>query len=381
MNKCIKLLSAIMAIILAICSVPFSAFADDEVVDDTTNTEQVEITLDERAQQILDTMTIEEKLAQLLMVYVPSKDATKAVKKYQFGGYVLFANNFKNKTKSEKKKQITAYQKASKINMLISVDEEGGIVNRVSLYKQYRKSPFKSPRNVYKAGGWDGVVSDTKEKAKLLKSMGINTNLAPVADVAYNSKNYIYSRSFSTSASSTSKYIKKVVTQMGKDNLVSTLKHFPGYGNNGDTHSNIIKDKRSLKTFETRDLKPFQAGIDAGCDMVMVSHNIVTAFDKKNPASLSKKVHKYLRNDMGFDGVIISDGLGMAGVLDFVGGDSGEVTVRAILAGNDMVCTGAYAKPMKALKEAVKSGRLSEEQVNQSVLRILKLKLNRGIIE
>lgn len=370
-----KLVCTVLALVIAFC-VPFSAYAG-EIAD----SESKQKTIDERATEILDSMTLEEKVAQMLMVYMPSKNAAAIQKKYQFGGYLLFANNFKNNSYKKKQSQIKAYQKASEIKMLIAVDEEGGIVNRVSLYKQYRSSPFLSPQRLYSKNGFAAIKKDTRSKAKLLLDIGINTNLAPVADVAYNRNNYIYSRSFSTNAKSTSKYIKTVVSEMDKKNLVSALKHFPGYGNNGDTHSDIIRDKRSLKTFESRDLLPFNAGIKAGSDMIMVSHNIVNCFDKKNPASLSKKVHKYLRNNMGFDGVIISDGLGMAGVVDFVGGDDGEVAVRAIIAGNDMICANDYKAQHKAVLKAVNNGRISQSQIDSSVRRILKLKLKRNIIK
>ncbi|MDD6728844.1 MAG: glycoside hydrolase family 3 N-terminal domain-containing protein [Eubacteriales bacterium] len=380
-----KILSLLLAFLLTVCF-PVSAFAEESETQTsstqiTATDEKKEKTIDERAKEILNSMTLEEKVAQMFMVYMPSENATSIQKKYQFGGYLLFANNFKNNSYKKKQTQIKNYQKASKIKMLIAVDEEGGIVNRVSLYKQYHKSPFLSPRELYKKGGYNKIKKDTREKANLLLDLGINTNLAPVADVAYKSSNYIYSRSFSTSAKSTSKYIDIVVTEMGKKNLVSTLKHFPGYGNNGDTHNNIIRDKRSKKTFVTRDLLPFQSGIDAGCDMIMVSHNIVECFDKKNPASLSKKVHSYIRKEMNFDGVIISDGLGMAGVVDFVGGSTEEAAVRSVLAGNDMICANNYKVQYPAVLKAVKKGRIKESQINKSVLRILKLKLNRKIIK
>lgn len=340
-----------------------------------------EISLEQRAEEILSEMTLEEKVAQMFMVYMPSKDAAKIQKKYQFGGYLLFAENFKNSTPDKKKAQIKNYQKVSRINMLIAVDEEGGIVNRVSLYKQYRSSPFLSPMKLYKNGGYGRIKKDTVSKANLLLKLGINTNLAPVADVPYKKSDYIYSRCFSTNAKSVSKYIKTVVTQMGKKNLVSTLKHFPGYGNNGDTHSSIIRDKRSKKTFESRDLLPFYAGIEAGCDMIMVSHNIVNCFDKKNPASLSKKVHTYLRREMGFDGVIISDGLAMAGVVDFVGGSKSEAAIQSVLAGNDMICADDYKTQYPAVLKAVKSGRIKKSRIEDSVRRIIKMKLKRNIIK
>lgn len=367
-----KLLCILLSALLTF-SIPFACIADEAEIHEQA--------IEDRAQEILDSMTLEEKVAQMFMVYMPSENAAAIQKKYQFGGYLLFANNFKNNSYSKKQSQIKNYQKASKIKMLIAVDEEGGIVNRVSLYKQYRKSPFLSPRNLYKNGGYDRIKKDTREKANLLLDLGINTNLAPVADVTYSSSDYMYSRSFSNSAKSTSKYIKIVVKEMDKKNLVSTLKHFPGYGNNGDTHNSIIRDKRSKKSFEKRDLLPFQAGIDKGCDMIMISHNIVNCFDKKNPASLSKKVHKYLRKNMGFEGVIITDGLGMAGVVDFVGGDKGKAAVKSVLAGNDMLCANDYKVQYPAVLNAVKNGEIQEKQINKSVKRILVLKLKRGIIE
>ena len=367
-----KTACAFLACLIMVCSLPFEALAKDV---------SGEAAIEARAQEILKTMSTKQKVGQLFMAYVPSKEGTAVQKKYQFGGYVLFARNFKKSNIKEKKKVISSYQKASQIKMLIAVDEEGGYVNRVSLYKQYRKKPFGSPQKLYKVGGWSKVKKDTVEKSRLLKSMGINTNLAPVADVPYKKSNYMYGRAFSTNAASTSKYVKMVVSKMSKEKMVSTLKHFPGYGGNGDTHSSVIRDKRKLSTFEKRDLKPFKAGIEAGCDMIMVSHNIVECFDKKNPASISPKVHKYIRKNLGFDGVIVTDGLEMSGVVKKAGCSNAEIAVRAILAGNDMLCTSAYKEQYPAVLKAVKSGRISEKRLNDSVLRILKMKLRRGIIK
>lgn len=333
-----------------------------------------------RAQKILKTMTWKEKIAQMFVVAVPAKDAVKIQEKYQFGGYIFFENDFSNSTPKETKAQIKKIQKVSKVKMLMAVDEEGGKVNRVSKFSAYRSKPFESPQAIYKKKGWSGIRKDTAEKAKLLKKLGINANFAPVADTPYRSSDFIYKRSFSTNADSVSKYIKTVVTEMKKNNLVSTLKHFPGYGGNGDTHSLIITDRRSKKTFTGRDLKPFSAGIKAGCDMIMVSHNIVNCFDKNAPASLSKKVHKYLRNQMNFDGVIITDELSMTGAAAFAGGSS-KAAVKAIQAGNDMICTTQYKDSFDAVYKAFKQGKISKSQINESVKRILIMKLDRGIIK
>lgn len=276
-------------------------------------------------------MSWEEKIAQMILVKAPAKNAANIQKQYQFGGYVLFGEDFENSTPEKLRNRIYGIQKASKIPMLIAVDEEGGAVVRASRYRQFRSTPYASPRTVFSAGGWNGIVKDTKDKAKFLKKLGINTNLAPVADVAYDSSNFIYNRSFSTNAADTSRYINLVVNNMKQEDMISSLKHFPGYGNNGDTHTNLIHDYRSYSSFKNRDLKPFQAGIRSGCDMIMVSHNIVHCFDSKNPASISPKVNKYIRNTMGFKGVIVTDSLSMAGVRSFTGSE-GESAVRAVQA-------------------------------------------------
>ena len=337
---------------------------------------------DERAQQILSQMSTEEKVAQLMVVAMPSKDAASVQSKYQFGGYILFGRDFKRTNKSGMRKLLNSCQTSSKIPMLIGTDEEGGTVVRASFYKKYRKSRFRSPSQVYRAGKYKGIIKDTKKKDNFLKSLGLNCNFGPVADVPYKKNNFMYKRAFSTKAAKTSKFVRLTVAQMGSDGVVSALKHFPGYGKNGDTHGKIIKDKRSKLTFLTRDLRPFRAGIDAGADMVMISHTVVKAFDSRNPASLSPAVISYLRKDMGFKGVIITDGLGMKGVTAFVGGSQGEAAVRAVKAGNDMICaTGNYKACYNSLLKAVNEGAIPADQLDASVTRILMMKIRRGIIK
>ena len=195
----------------------------------------------------------------------PEEQADRILaEEYQFGGYILFGRDFCRTNKKGMKKLLSSIQKKSDIPALMGVDEEGGTVVRASLYSKYRKKKFRSPRQVYKAGGYKAITKDTKNKDRFLKSLGLNCNFGPVADVPYRRSNFIYDRSVSTSTGRTKKFVKLTVTQMGSDGVVSALKHFPGYGGNGDTHSNIIRDKRSLRTFEHRDLKPFAAGIKAG---------------------------------------------------------------------------------------------------------------------
>ncbi|MBR7061271.1 MAG: beta-hexosaminidase [Eubacterium sp.] len=371
-NKILKTSCLIFSLIIALSGTSYIASA---AYAKEAEKERIEQRIDE----ILKSMTLDEKIAQMLFVYMP-KDAKGVQQKQQYGGYVLFARDFKKSNKEKINKKIKGIQKVSKINMLMAVDEEGGTVVRASKYKQFRKSPYKSPKKVYQSGGWSAVEKDAKSKSKFLISLGLNTNFAPVADVAYKKSNFIYSRSFSTNAKSVSKFINITVKEMKNQNCVATLKHFPGYGNNGDTHSKLIVDKRSKKTFQTRDLKPFEKGIDSGASMIMISHNIVYCFDKKNTASLSKNVHDYLRKDMGFKGVIITDGLDMEGVKKKYKSNE-AIAVKAVKSGNDMLCTPYGKISLKAIKKAVKSGEIKKSRIDSSVRRILRLKLKYKIIK
>lgn len=328
----------------------------------------------------LEKMSLEEKVGQMILAYHPDDDAVDIQKKYQFGGYVFFAKYFKNNTPEGVVADMTSYQDTSKIGMLLAVDEEGGTVNRISKYPMYRDEPFASPQEIFHGGGWDGIVADAKEKCAFLKILGLNTNLAPVADVPYDKKNYIYNRAFSTDPEEVSDFVEYVTNECKDAKVVSCLKHYPGYGDAGDTHRTVIEDTRDQQVLDTRDSMPFQAGIAAGTPMIMVSHTIVDAYDAKNPASLSKAVHSVLRNNLGFDGVIITDDLAMSGVTKFVS-DPGKAAVQAIQAGNDMICAGNPIEQYEAILQAVNDGTISEERINESVLRILEMKKTYGLIE
>jgi beta-N-acetylhexosaminidase len=332
----------------------------------------------DKAQNILNNMSLKEKVGQLFFVRCRKDQAVADINKYYLGGYILFGTDFENQSKSSMKKIIKSYQTASEIPLLIGVDEEGGTVNRISKYTAFRSIPFKSPQDLYKKGGYDLIISDTIEKAKLLKSLGINVNLAPVSDVSTNSSDFIYKRSFGKSAKETSKYVTTVVTQMKKQKIGSTLKHFPGYGNNVDTHTGIAIDKRSYSQFEKSDFLPFEAGIKAGADSILVSHNIVTSMDKKYPASLSKKVHRILREDLNFKGVIMTDDLSMDAIKKYTGDE--EAAVQAIIAGNDLVIASNFDVQIPAVLSAIKSGKITENRINESVYRVLTWKLSLGLI-
>ena len=354
---------------------------DAEIPTESPETEESEPveavdSIEQKAQEILEGMTLEEKVGQLFIARCP--EAASKVTQYHLGGYILFARDFTGKTKEEVTASIQSYQNAAEIPLLIGVDEEGGTVNRVSKNTNLRQTPFSSPQELYAAGGWDLIRSDTREKCQLLQSLGINLNFAPVCDVSQDPQDFIYARSFGQDAKQTAVYVETVVGTMSEEHMGSVLKHFPGYGNNSDTHTGIAYDERPYETFVNSDFLPFQAGIDAGADMVLVAHNVVSCMDDQVPASISLPVHNILRNELGFDGVIITDDLVMEGIRQFAG--DAEIAVRAVQAGNDMLCCTDFEVQVPAVIQAVKNGEITEERLNESVLRILKMKINLGII-
>ena len=331
-----------------------------------------------RAQELLDGMTLEEKVGQMFIARCPETDAAQLAADYHLGGYILFGRDFKDKTAEQVTTDIQSYQDAAEIPLLIAVDEEGGTVNRVSSNPNLRSSPFRSPQSLYSEGGLELVRSDAQEKCRLLESLGININFAPVCDVSKDPADFIYDRTLGRDAQETSQYVAAVVETMAEEGMGSVLKHFPGYGNNTDTHTGVAYDDRPYDTFLTSDFLPFQAGIDAGADMVLVSHNIVSAMDEASPASLSPEVHRVLREDLGFTGVIVTDDLVMDGVRDFAGDD--EAAVLAVQAGNDLLCCTDFQTQVPAVLAAVESGEITEEQIDAAVLRVLTMKLRLGIL-
>ena len=367
-------------IILLIIAIPLSIF----IFTNLNNNKDTPVNSDHnlnnisKLDEIINKMSIEEKVGQMFMVRCPIENAIDYVNKYHLGGYILYGRDFANKTKEEVIENINSYQNNASIPLFIGVDEEGGKVTRVSSYQEFRSEPFKSPQELYQEGGFERITEDTLEKGALLTSLGINVNFAPVSDVSTDPTDYIYARSFGQDATLTSEYVSVVVTAMKEANIASVLKHFPGYGNNVDTHTGISIDTRDYETFLTSDFIPFTSGITAGADMVLVSHNIVTSIDPDYPASLSKKVHDILRDDLDFTGVIITDDLYMDAIKDYQ--DNEEVAVIAILAGNDLICTTDFETQIPAVIKAVEEGIINVEQINDSVRRILTLKDDLGLI-
>ena len=339
---------------------------------------------EERLNARIAGMTLEEKVGQLFFVRCPETDAAEDVETYHLGGLLLFGRDYKDAggawlTEDAFTSALASYQDATDLPLFIGSDEEGGTVTRASRNPNLFSSPLKSPQELYAAAGMDGLLEETLRYNERLKALGVNVNFAPVCDVSTDPGDFIYARSFGKDAQTTADYITRVVPVYEQAGVACVLKHFPGYGNNVDTHTGIAVDERSYETFETADLLPFSAGIAAGAPFVLVSHNIVNCMDASLPASLSPKVHEILRGTLGFDGLIVTDDLAMDAVSSYA--QNGSAAVLALLAGNDMIVTTDYREQIPQVIAAVERGELDEREIDAHVYRVLHEKQALGLID
>ena len=328
--------------------------------------------------QMISDMSLEQRVGQLFLARCNADTAAADIRQYHLGGLVLFGSDFENQTPDSMRQTVAAYQEAAEKPLLIAVDEEGGDVTRISQFPAFRDRRFSSLRKRYDQGGLEGVLAEEEEKCRLLSDLGINVNLGPVCDITTEPEAFMYSRSLGQDAQTTAEVTASTVNLMNAFSIGSVLKHFPGYGNNVDTHTGIAVDTRALSELEERDLVPFTAGIQAGCGAVMVGHIIVEALDRELPASLSPAVHRYLREELGFSGVIMTDDLVMQAITDQYG--AGEAAVMAVLAGNDLLCSTEYAVQYQAVLQAVLDGRIDIDVLNSALRNVLEWKISLGLL-
>lgn len=333
-------------------------------------------TVSKRVAQMVAKMSLEDKVAQMFLARCPEDQAVALLSQYQLGGFVLYDHDFQSRSREEVIENIRTYQNTVNIPLLIAVDEEGGSVVRVS--NHLRNNKFRSPQNVFKSGGMDAIISDATEKSEFLKEFGINVNIGPVCDVAASKEDFIYQRSFSMDAKDTSEYVKNVVTAMNDIKMGSVLKHFPGYGNNGDNQNEVCHDMRDYDSIANNDFLPFKAGIEAGANSILITHIVVDCLDDKNLASLSPKVNNVLRNELNYQGVIMSDDISMDSVRTF--GTEAEVALKAIQAGNDLIMTSSPQVHIEAVIAAAKNNEISLNALDHSIMRVLTWKEQLGIL-
>ena len=335
--------------------------------------------MEETAERMLERMTLEEKVGQMFFVRCPEENAAADVQNYALGGVLLFGRDFDGRTYGEVRALTDGLQRSAKIPLLIGTDEEGGTVVRASADPHLRRSKFLSPQALYAQGGMDAVTADAAEKSSFLLGLGVNVNFAPVCDVSTDPADFIYARTLGQDAETTAEYVGDVTAVMARSGIGAVLKHFPGYGNNADTHTGVAVDGRPYETFAQSDFLPFRAGASSSNAAVLVSHNIVECMDDALPASLSPAVHELLRTELSFDGVVMTDDLAMDALARYT--SDGTVAVLAVQAGNDMLVTTDYQSQIPQVIAAVENGEISTARIDEAVTRVLLWKMRLGLID
>ena len=380
MKKRLLCLLLTLALPFGLCACkeePSVPTASDDLASQTTPEPPPE---PDPAEVYVDGLTLEQQVAQLFFARCPDVDAADLAAQYDIGGYILFGRDFEGQTPESVTQTIQSYQDAAATPMLIGVDEEGGTVTRVSLYSAFRAAGrFQSPQALFAEDGLQRIEEDTVEKDALLASLGINVNLAPVCDVSTDPADFINARAFGQDAQATSEYVRTVVQQMKTDDMGMVLKHFPGYGSNVDTHTGIAQDTRPIEQFRQSDFLPFAAGIETGAQAILVCHNIVACMDDTLPASLSPAVHDVLRDELGFDGVVMTDDLVMQAITDYTG--DADAAVLAVQAGNDMLISSDFVTQYNAVLAAVEDGTITADRIRESAMRVVHWKIELGLID
>lgn len=356
--------------------------SDPEPVPET-ETEEVDW-LDEMVNACIAEMPLEDKVAGLFVITpeeltgvrtaVKAGDGTKeALGKYAVGGLIYFSKNIQSEAQLTEMLANTVL--FSKYPLFLAVDEEGGKVSRVAdsnitvdkVGTMAEIGAGGDAQSAYEAGATIGAY---------LKRLGFNLDFAPVADVLTNPDNQtIGDRSFGTDGELVAQMVPSFVTGLEEEKVSSCLKHFPGLGDTTeDTHDGMAVTERTLEEFQAVEFPVFKAGIDAGADFVMVSHVSVPSLTGDNtPASLSGAVIGILRNDLGFNGIVITDALNMTAITDYYTAD--EAAIKAIQSGADMLLMPEnFETAYEGLLQAVQNGTISEERINESLRRIYRVK-------
>ena len=340
-----------------------------------------------RAEELLAGMSLREKLCQLMIVrpevltgespVTAAGETTRlALEQYPVGGLIYSVDNLV--TQEQTREMIENTQSYSKIPLIISADEEGGNVGRL-MYKL--GTTFIHSMYSYKDMGEDTAYQNALTIGTDMVSCLFNTDFAPVADVWTNPANTVIGdRAYSDEFGQASELVAAAVRGFTESGVICCVKHFPGHGDTStDTHEGAAVVDKSLEELRAGEFLPFEAGIEAGVDMVMVGHITITAVDDE-PATISHEVITgLLREELGWDGVVVTDSLDMGALAGY---EIGEVCVKYLEAGGDiMLGTPDLAAALTALETAVTEGRLTEQRIDESALRVLMLKLSHGIAE
>jgi len=325
-------------------------------------------------------MTLEEKIGQMVIIgldgYTMDDNTKSMIEANPVGGFILFGENVKSSDQLlALVNSLKSTNSKNKLPLFISVDQEGGRVNRMP--GEFKNLP--SSQTIGKVNNVDFSYEIGNILGEEIKSFGFNMDFAPVLDINSNPKNSVIGdRSFGTNAEVVSKLGIQTMKGIQKSGVIPVVKHFPGHGDTSvDSHiglPSVNNDMARLKSFE---LIPFNDAIENGADVVMVAHILLNKIDSQNPASLSKTIiTDLLRKELNFNGVVITDDMTMGAIVKNY--SISNAAIKSVNAGSDivLVCHGHdnEVAVIDALKKAVKDGTITEERIDESVYRILKLK-------
>ena len=389
MKTFIRLFSVLLSIMLFCtgCGVSKENSKSDTV-------ENKEPTVDEKVEKIVNNMTLEEKVGQIFMVApeavdkdggsttVFTENIEKEIEKYNLGGYILFASNIENPTQTQE--LINGLKKSSKIQPFVGVDEEGGRVARIGKNSAMGVEKIEPLAQVGKSQNYERANEIGTTIGKYIKNLGFNLDFAPDTDVLTDSNNTeIGDRSFGNDPEVVGKMATEVVKGLQSENISTVLKHFPGHGGSiGNSHQGFSLSNRTEEELKKCEIVPFKTAIENGADCVMVAHMSLPNVTGDNiPATLSKKVvTDMLKTELNFKGVVFSDSMSMGAITENYG--TGDACVKAVEAGIDMVLMPENLdEAYNAVLEAVKNGKISQERLDDAVSRIIKAKIQRGIIK
>ena len=344
-----------------------------------------------RAKEVLDSMTLTEKIYQMFLVtqeqltgfspVTKSGETTReAIETHPVGGIVYFEPNLV--APEQCTEMINNIQSYSKLGLFIAVDEEGGTVARLGNNPEMRTTVFPDMGEIGSTSDPDRAYEVGHTIGTELKQYGFNLDFAPVADVNSNPDNpVIGQRSFSSDPETASEMVAAAVKGFRDSGTLCTLKHFPGHGDTStDSHLGYSEVTKNLDQLKEVEFPPFAAGVEAGAECVMVGHLSVPEVTGDDvPATLSGTMIDLLREEIGFDGLVITDSMSMGAITDRYASD--EAAVKAVQAGIDVILMPEDLQAAaEGIQQAVENGTITEERIDQSVLKILETKLDSGII-
>lgn len=357
---------------------------------------RIQVTQEQLLEEYIRSMTLEEKVGQLFYVTIGNLESPEQERSNQYtelsergrsilqqyhpGGVILMGGNIQ--TDDQVSALTAVLQEDSEIPLFIGVDEEGGTVSRLGNAGGISIGNVGSMRGIGDTGDAFKAYETGETLANGLISLGFNMDFAPVADVLTNSNNYeIGPRSFGSDANLTAAMVSAEIRGLQEHEVSAVAKHFPGHGGViGNSHNNLQYVETSVEELRQVEFLPFQAAIQADTDAILISHLVLTTIEPEQPSTLSPLVVTgLLRNELGYEGVAITDSFQMGSITENY--SQSEAAVLAVQAGCDMILMPVeYTTCYQGVLEAVRSGTISEEQIDESCVRILRAKIKRGIL-